>query len=266
MSGGRPRRTRRSNGSRRVWTRYASGLGPYVAKHMRDRHDDPLAPIRQPRARRRPGRRARCLRAAEDPARQLGRAVPLRREDQEGAELHLARHGCPQQRRALHGEHGCARGAAPPRCHARASRCRRCRPPGGCHRECFMRNSGRPTAARQSWNVEPRRWRSLRRRPRSARGGRSASRTRMCSKPGSPMPSSPPNLALVDQGRGRRGIHGPGSVLPHHLRDGGPAPRVDLDHRAPLRRGRRAGHRAPDQLRRRQDPYHAGALSPGRCG
>ena len=60
------------------------------------------------------------------------------------------------------------------------------------------------------------------------------------------------------------GICRPGRVLRPHLPHRGPLRPPDRRGQAPVRCGRRPGGRAADQFRRRQDPFHAGALPHGR--
>ena len=63
-------------------------------------------------------------------------------------------------------------------------------------------------------------------------------------------------------GRGDGRIPRPGRVLPPHLSHREPEGDAGGRGAPALRPGRRPGGAAPDQLRRRQDPLHAGALSP----
>ena len=62
--------------------------------------------------------------------------------------------------------------------------------------------------------------------------------------------------------RGRAGIPRPHRVLPPHLPDRQPDATTGWRHPTARRRRWRPGDPAPDQLRWRQDPLHAGALPP----
>ena len=108
------------------------GLGPYVAKHMQDRHGNHW---RQYASRARGDDQGGALDVYALLKTLLDNWSELFRFDDK---IRKARSfislAMDARNSAAHftGSMGCARGAAPPRRHARASRCRRCRSPGGC--------------------------------------------------------------------------------------------------------------------------------------